>query len=114
MARAAWRGRIFLDAGALLYVGPGAPAAGHAHNAVQLVWSVDNAFELTVAGRRLQRSAVLVPSAARHALDATGSIIASLLVESHDARGAALDIAARRENYRDLTTALTDVPFPSQ
>jgi AraC-like DNA-binding protein len=112
--QAAWRGRIFLDAGALLYVGPGAPGDEHAHNAVQLVWSRDGAFDLRAAGRTLRRSAVLVPSAARHALDATGSAIATLLVESHDARGAGLDVAARREDYRDLTAALTAVPFPSQ
>jgi AraC-like DNA-binding protein len=113
MAQAAWRGRIFLDAGALLYVGPGAPADEHAHNAVQLVWSRDGVFEIAAAGRNLRRSAVLVPSAAAHTLDATGSAIATLLVEFHDARGAALDAAARREGYRDLTAALAEVPFPS-
>jgi AraC-like DNA-binding protein len=113
VVQAAWRGRIFLDAGTLLYVGPGASGDHHAHNAVQLVWSRDGAFEIAAAGRSLRRCAVLIPSAAAHALDATGSAIATLFVESHDARGAALDAAARREDYRDLTAALAEVPFPS-
>jgi AraC-like DNA-binding protein len=113
VTQAPWRGRIFLDAGALLYVGPGASGELHAHNAVQLVWSCDGAFEISAAGRNLRRSAVLVPSAAAHALDATGRAIATLLVESHDARGAALDAAARRADYGDVTAALAEVSFPS-
>jgi AraC-like DNA-binding protein len=104
MARTAWRGRIFLSPGLILYVGPGAPADEHAHNAVQLVWSLDGAFSIS----GMQRRAVLIPSATTHSLDASGRTIALLLVESHGARGAALDAAARTATYRELV----DLPFP--
>lgn len=113
MARAAWRGRIFLEAGAILYVGPGAPADEHAHNAVQLVWSLDGTFKARVGGRLRERRALLIPSATRHALDASGCIIALLLVESHGARGGALDAAARAARHRDVIETLANLSFPS-
>lgn len=112
MSRAPWAGRIFLDAGLILYVGPGAGADQHAHNAVQLVRSLDGTFEVTLNGRQLERRAVLIPANAEHSLNATGHTIALLLVESHGARGAALDAAARRENSRDLDELLATLPFP--
>jgi AraC-like DNA-binding protein len=107
-----WRGRISLAAGAILYVGPGATADAHAHHAVQLVWSADP-FVLHVAGRRLERRAVLVPSSVRHLLDATGAEIALLLVEAHGPRGAALDAVARLARYRDLSQQLAARPLLS-
>ncbi len=112
MAGAPWRGRIFLDAGLILYVGPGAGADEHTHNSVQLVWSPDEPFEITIAGRRLERTAVLVPANSVHTLDASGRMVALLLVESHGERGANLNRAAEREAGRDLAAGLASTPFP--
>ncbi|HLL22313.1 MAG TPA: AraC family transcriptional regulator [Kofleriaceae bacterium] len=109
MAHAAWRGRLFLDAGAILYLGPGGAADEHAHNCVQVVWSLDGPFEVHVAGRRDERSAVVIPSAATHTFDASGRTIALLLVESHGARGAALDAAVRDASLRDPAQVLPGV-----
>lgn len=113
MPQAGWRGRIFLDAGLILYVGPGAGADAHAHNAVQLVWSADGPLEVTLAGQRLDRTAVLLPANRDHSLQAAGHLIALLLVESHGARGAALDAAAQRAQGRELKDAIATVRFPS-
>lgn len=55
-----WRGRIFLDAGLILYVGPGSTADRHSHHAVQLVWSLDAPFEVELEGDRMARHAVLI------------------------------------------------------
>lgn len=114
MAGAPWRGRIFLDAGLILYVGPGAGADEHAHHAVQLVWSLDGPFAITIDGRRLERTAVLVPANSVHALDASGRIIALLLVESHGERGASLNRAAEREVGRELAAELAPARFPPE
>lgn len=110
MSRAAWRGRVYLDAGLILYVGPGAEADEHEHNAVQLVWSLDSPFELTTGGRREKRSLALIPANTEHTLNAAGQIIALLLVESHGARGVALDALAKRQREPMIDAQL----FPSQ
>jgi AraC-like DNA-binding protein len=114
VTQGAWRGRIFLDVGTILYVGPGASADQHAHAAVQLVWSPHGSFEIAAGGGWLRRSAVLVPSATVHQLDASGCEVAVFLVESHGARGAALDRLARREGCRELAAELADLPFPAR
>lgn len=112
MSRAAWRGRVYLDAGLILYVGPGAEADKHAHNAVQLVWSLDGPFELTTGGRREERSVALIPANTEHTLNAAGHVIALLLVESHGARGVALDDLAKRQRSRE--PMIDAHMFPSQ
>jgi len=95
MPQAPWPGRIFLDAGLILYLGPGAGAEEHAHNAVQLVRSLDGPFQVTVEGKTVSRSAVLVPANTQHALNATGHVIALLPVASDGTRGDALNRAAQ-------------------
>ena len=109
-----WRGRIFLDAGLILYVGPGSTADRHSHQAVQLVWSLDAPFEVELEGDRMARRAVLIPADATHTLDAAGETIVLLLVESHGARGAALDREARRDIGRDVSDALSGITFLAQ
>jgi hypothetical protein len=51
---ASWNGRVFLDAGRFLYLGPGATAGVHAHHAVQLVWGRDDAVTANVDGRAVR------------------------------------------------------------
>lgn len=108
-----WRGRIFLDAGAILYVGPGSTADLHAHHAVQLVWSLAGTFELAIAQQRLRRTATLIPANAPHSLDAVDSTLALLLVEPHGSRGIALDQVARRDVGCELAPGLASIAFPA-
>ena len=56
-----WGGRVILDVGSLLFVGPGGVAEQHAHHAVQLVWAQEGEFTITL-DQPLQRRAVLVPA----------------------------------------------------
>lgn len=110
--RPPWNGRIFLDAGVILYVGPGSAADHHAHHAVQLVWSLDGLIDVELDGKAVQRNAVLIPANTPHSLQATGRTIALFLVESHGARGAALDRSARRDIGGEVQNELAPVDFP--
>lgn len=103
---------MFLDAGTVLYLGPGSRTDDHAHHAVQLVWARDGALSVTRGGRARGYQATLVPSHESHALEATGTI-ALLLVEPHGARGAALDRVARAQHEAEVAAALGGVGFPS-
>jgi AraC-like DNA-binding protein len=106
-----WKGRLFLGAGMVLYIGPGAAAERHAHHAVQLVWSRDEEFTLTLAEAQRRRAA-LIPADVPHALDASGSAIALLLVEAYGSRGVALDRRARRELGAEVARELSVIAFP--
>ena len=100
-----WAGRLFLDAGAVVYIGPGGPADRHAHHAVQLVWAEDGELMVTIE-QPVQRRAVLIPADVPHAFDATGRHIALLLVDPHSARGASLDRRARLVVGQDVANDL--------
>ncbi len=108
-----WPGRIFLDAGTILYLGPGSVADVHAHHAVQFVWSREAGVRLELQGRSVERRAVLVPANEPHALIAPDRQLALLLVESHGARGKQLDRLARRDIGRELVDELSTVGFPT-
>ena len=100
----------FLDAGSILYVGPGGAAESHAHHAVQLVWSSDAPFTLQLEGRQISRRAALIPAHAVHSLDARDRTIALLLVEAHGSLGIQLDARARALDGAELTELPT---FPA-
>lgn len=108
----AWGGRIVLDAGAILFVGPGGAADRHAHHTVQLVWALDGELTVTLDAP-VRRRAALIPGGVPHAFDATGGWVAILLVEPQGARGAALDARARAARGGELVGALGAVPFPA-
>lgn len=114
MPQTAWKGRIYLDAGLILYIGPGSAAEPHSHNAVQFVWSDNGPFSVVANRRRLRRAAVLVPANSSHALDASNRHIALLLVESHGARGAALNAVALSAGLSELTKRLAAHSMPTQ
>jgi len=108
-----WRGRIFLDAGWILYVGPGSSADLHAHHAVQLVWSRDGHFDIDLDRGTQKRHAVLVPANTEHSLMAVDRTIALFLVEPNGNRGAALDRVARSERGAEQIAKLASAAFPS-
>ena len=101
-----------LDAGTILFVGPGGAADRHAHHAVQLVWALDGDFTVTLEAPARRRAA-LIPADVPHAFDATGRRVAILFVEPHGARGAALDRRARSELAVEVVQDLAALPFPS-
>lgn len=113
MSKDPWKGRIFLDAGAILYVGPGSRADGHAHHAVQFVWSQNGTIQVELDNQRLQRTATLIPANTEHSLDAVGSTIALLLVEPHGSRGVALDKIAHRDIGRERAADIAKLAFPT-
>lgn len=108
-----WNGRLFLDAGTVLYLGSGGEADAHAHHSVQLVWAREGSFTVRVAGTPAQARAVLIAAGVEHAFDASGTTIALVLVEPHGPRGAALDRRARSAAGEDLAEHLPPLPFPS-
>jgi AraC-like DNA-binding protein len=109
----AWRGRLFIDTGMILYVGPGAAVARHAHHAVQLVWAGQGHVTVTLS-QPLRARAALIPADVPHSLDAAGSMIALLLVERNGAIGVALDERARRHPGGEVEDALARVEFPDR
>ncbi|MGN6110274.1 MAG: helix-turn-helix domain-containing protein [Kofleriaceae bacterium] len=109
----AWAGRLVLAPGVFVYVGPGAAASPHAHNAVQLVWSAAP-MEVQVAATTSRVEAALIPAGTRHAFRAGARDLALMLVERHDRRGAALDRRARELGGADISAALAHVAFPSR
>jgi AraC-like DNA-binding protein len=107
-----WRGRIFLDAGWILYVGPGSSADLHEHHAVQFVWAHDSTFELTL-DHTLHRKAALIPANTPHTLMAVDRTIALLLVDPNGGRGVALERVARSDVGAELSAKLTSAVFPT-
>jgi len=108
----AWTGRLFVDTGTILFVGPGGAADRHRHHAVQLVWALDGALTVTLDAPRRRRAA-LIPANVAHGFDATGARIALLLVDPHGARGVALDRRARTDPGGEVGDALAPVGVPA-
>jgi AraC-like DNA-binding protein len=114
----AWRGRLFLAPGLVLYVGVGGAARQHVHHAVQFVWADQGGtFDLVVAGRRKKArvGATLIPARVEHEITATngGGNVVLMLVDGHGARGTELDQQARSLIGKDLSEQLSDFQFPS-
>jgi AraC-like DNA-binding protein len=107
----AWGGRLILDTGSILFVGPGGAAERHAHHAVQLAWVLDGELTVTLDAP-LRRRVTLIPADVPHAFDATGRRVAILLVEANGPRGAALDRRARDTLGAEVAHDLASVPFP--
>jgi AraC-like DNA-binding protein len=107
----AWGGRLFLDVGTILFVGPGGTADRHAHHAVQLVWAMDGELAVTF-DTQVRRHAALVPADIPHAFDATGLRLAIVYIEPHGPRGAALNRRARGDLGAEVVDLLAGVPFP--
>jgi AraC-like DNA-binding protein len=100
-----WSGTVVLGSGIVVYVGPGASAVAHRHDAIQLVWSPDRPVVLGTDHGPVRTRAALVPSRASHSIDAAGSPMAIVLVEPTGGLGRELDDMARTSP--DLTGART-------
>lgn len=94
-----------------MFVGPGGAAAQHAHHAVQLVWSLDGEFTVTLE-QPVLRHATLIPAGVAHALDTTGRRIIMIFAEPHGSRGASLDRRARACLGAEVVDDLASIRFP--
>jgi AraC-like DNA-binding protein len=94
----AWTGRLFFGPDWLLYAGPVASTALHAHHALQIVVAVDDAVLLRDAsGRTLACRTAIVPPRAAHAIAAGAKMALVLHVPTEKPSGrrlCALPIAA--------------------
>ena len=79
-----------LAPGLILYTGPGGPAAGHAHHAIQMMWALDGHLELEVGDQPVIAPFALIPAGQRHGVRAVTGRIVLALVEPRGARGEAL------------------------
>lgn len=108
-----WGGRLVLAPGRVLYLGPGANADQHSHHAVQFVWLAEGLVEVTLPTGTIKAGAALVPARVPHTFSAPGRPLALLLVDSHGARGAALDRCAKELLGEDLASHLTGLKLPT-
>jgi len=86
-------GRIGFWKGGSLWIGHGLSATEiHAHHAIQLCFGLDRPIRLqaSTTGEWASFRAVLIPSMASHALDASGSLSAALFCEPHSEIGRGL------------------------
>lgn len=86
-------GRIGFWKGGSLWIGHGLSATGiHAHHAIQLCFGLDHPIRLrtSTTGEWASFRAVLIPSMAPHALDASGSLSAALFCEPQSEIGRGL------------------------
>lgn len=82
------------------YVGRGGRSDLHSHHAVQIVVAREQSFSLTTADGTRQVRAACVPAGEEHAFDAEGAEIGLVLVDRHHPRGASLDAAVRKMEWR--------------
>lgn len=109
---ARWAGVLVVGNGVAVYRGPGSSAARHRHDAVQMVWSLDDPFVLRLEHRDLRARVAVVPARGEHALEAARSRLILLLVEPTGPTGAALDRFAAAHVGVDLAELFADVPAP--
>lgn len=78
----AWRGRIFLGSGQMLYAGPVAPTTMHAHHAFQLVISLSEPIALRAQDRSATEAvAALIPPDEAHVIESAARAVLMLYVD---------------------------------
>jgi AraC-like DNA-binding protein len=107
-----WAGTVVLGDGVLVYVGPGAHAGRHSHDAIQLVMTMGRPFVVELDAPCSATSA-LVSSRTPHAIRSTEDPLALVLVEPRGRRGQALrDVADRVGGCNDVRALLADLKRP--
>ena len=103
---------VALGSGIVVYIGPGATADTHRHDAIQIVWSPDRPVLVgTAQGSALTRAAI-VPSTELHDLESDGAPVGIVLIEPSGPLGQRLDAFARQQP--DLAhLAPTDFALPT-
>ena len=88
LVSSAWRGRVFLGTGDMLYAGPVGPTAAHAHHAFQLVATRAGEMTLRSGSQEAACDVAVVPSDVEHAVT-IGCVSAVMLYvdpDGHDGR----------------------------
>jgi AraC-like DNA-binding protein len=101
---------LAFGAGLVVYVGPGASADRHRHDAIQLMIGVDAPVTLAVNGSSFDARAAFVPSAAEHSVAAHGRTIV-VLVEPIGPVGSAVSRFASDHIGKDVGDRVLDLPF---
>jgi AraC-like DNA-binding protein len=105
-----WSGEIVLATGVVVYVGPGAAAARHRHDAIQIICSPNRPVVLGTEPGTVITHAAIVASRESHHFEANGAPIAIVLVEPSGQLGRRLNAVAQRST--DLTALNVNVRFP--
>ena len=98
-----WSGLLLLSDGFAGYLGPGLQASGHAHHAVQVIWSFGRPVEVALDGSSRAVTAAIVPANSHHGFNAHPDPLLLLFVEPHSQRGRVLDTLARQLNGAELS-----------
>jgi AraC-like DNA-binding protein len=108
---ARWAGALALGSGVVVYVGPGASADRHRHDAIQLLIGVDAPVTLNVQGTSREAGAAVVPSGVEHSVVARGRTIV-VLVEPVGPVGAATSRFATDHLGIELGDRVDELPAP--
>lgn len=110
LAAETWSGTIVLANGLVVYVGPGATAARHRHDAIQIIWSPDRPVVLGAELGSVITHGAIIASREYHHFEANGSLVSIVLVEPAGRLGRRLNTIAQRSP--DLSELNIDVPLP--
>jgi hypothetical protein len=108
--RSAWRGRLWLGVGRLVYAGPIAPTTAHEHHAFQLMVALEGEFVIETSSSRIRARSFIVPADEKHAIGRLGRELVTR--SGHDDHGAA---SPRHRRIRTgFTERLTAGPDPGR
>ena len=108
-----WAGRLLQGDGVVAYLGAGAVADAHAHDAIQIVWSFEEAATVRVDDQQWTASVCIVPAAALHSFRMSSGPLALLLVEPHGRHGRRLQEFAIANRGVDLAPMVASLPRPA-
>ena len=108
-----WSGRLVLGRGLVAFVGPGAAASAHRHDAIQFAWCREREIQVTTDAGLIAANAVLIASRQLHDFDAGGAPVVVVLLEPAGPLGREIGALARDWEGRDLLGRLDGIDFPS-
>ncbi|MEL6893034.1 MAG: hypothetical protein AAFP84_15690, partial [Actinomycetota bacterium] len=91
-----WSGTIVLGPGVVVYLGPGATAARHRHDAIQIICSPARPVVVGTDAGTITTHAAIIESREAHHFQADGAPIAIVLIEPSGRAGRRLDAVAQR------------------
>lgn len=103
-----WEGGLVLGQGIVTYVGTGAVAAMHRHDAVQIVVGLDRPLDMILDGVTTQLRAAVIPVRREHSLMSTGRT-AVILAEPLGPLGEALTTFGREREGQDVWPQLSEI-----
>ncbi len=111
-ATSKWAGRLSLGRGIVCYLGPGSNAQRHRHDAIQVIWSPQSTFDVTLGETTSTVHLAMIPSRTDHLISADSTDITLLLVEPSGATGRRLNDLARTISNTELTNRVKQMVLP--